>query len=281
MITKIKRRPLGHAPLRSGCVLEGDSLFLSDIHLFEPDDQQTRLVLDLLASIGPGRSAPAGLPQLSGIRHLFFLGDIFEFIDASVAYFRQLWRSFFDALVELKSRGVQIYMIEGNHDFGFESLSHWTAFAGDAGLDFTHSGLQGLLHVRHGDDVVCDRGYLVFREFVKSAPATRLLRLLPAGPAHRFFLKFAKLSREAGSQYALTLPKIQRDVERFLLMHPGAKPELMIIGHIHVHLDTVVNGVRVVAGPDWHNAPSVLLLTADGELQRCFVNPDRTVPLLT
>lgn len=286
-------QPVGLAPLRSGHPIDGDCVFLSDVHLFEPEDEATAVFLSVLQAIGERQG------HFRDVRHVFLVGDVFEFIDGSAPFFRRLWKNVFDALAELRARDIHVYFIEGNHDFGFEHRgpaynaheqpqglspgcpwsSQWATFAGDAGLHFEHPAL-GSLHVRHGDDVVSEPGYLYFRAFVKSAGARRLLRLLPSAPAHRFFLAFAKLSRRAGSGYHLTLAKIHRDVRRFFQRHRDIPLRTMVIGHIHVHLDTIVDGVRVLAGPDWHTAPSYLVIGAGGEVQRLFVDSKRTVPVL-
>ena len=280
---------LGHGPLDGACA------FVSDVHLFDPDDENTHRFLGFLRCVGVGdeHSGDDQAVALAHVRTLFLVGDIFEFIDASVTYFRDLWKDVFAELAQATKRGVRVFFIEGNHDFGFEhgvgssssalvssSLDQkswkamWSAYAGDAGLDFEHE-TAGPLHVRHGDDVVSEPGYRVFRAFVKSSFAARILRCLPAAPAHRFFIGFASVSRRAGSGYSLTLAKIRRDFSAFLALHPEAPPGTVVIGHIHVYLDAVVDGTRVIAGPDWYTAPSYLLLRADGVFERVFLDPDR------
>lgn len=281
------RRPWGVAPRKTGdALLASDCLFVSDVHLFKPEDANTRLLIDLIGRLASDDG------ELGAVRHLFLVGDIFEFIDASSSYFRMMWCSLFEALAELRDRGANVYFIEGNHDFGFGAeigqridgaragwSQGWATFAGDAGLDFEHPAL-GPLHVRHGDDVVTEHGYLLFRAFVKSRIAGRILRLVPSAPAHHFFLGLARLSRRAGSGYDLALDKIHRDVKRFLACHPELRLGTLIIGHIHVYLDTCVGDTRVLSGPDWHTAPSYLLLTKEGLFSRKFLDPARTVPVL-
>ena len=262
---------LGQAQVVHLGKIEGNCVFFSDVHLMQPFDFHTAHFLKVLMEAG------------NSAQHVFLLGDVFEFIDASQRFFRKLWKPVFDTLTELRNQGVHVYFLEGNHDFGFE-LSHrrefkkteswlrsWSTFAADAAFEFEHPG-AGLVHVRHGDDVVTHDAYLRFRHFAKSFPAQFALSLLPALPIHLFFLWFSKKSRRRGEAYVLTSQKLLLDFEVFLQTRHFRKPNVLIVGHIHVLGDGYVKGVRTLSGPDWHTAPSILELAADGKITRRFLN---------
>lgn len=281
----------GQAPLGEGGLLSGDALFLSDVHLVDPRDVQTKMFLNFLQSIGGTSGVNSGRSQsvsFERVQHVFLLGDIFEFIDASSEFFRELWRDVFDVLGLLRARGVHVYFVEGNHDFGFEYvrqrdlqtvsksatdawLQRWAAFVGDVGLEFEHPAL-GRVHIRHGDDVVAPKEYLYFRGFVKSRLAGFLLRRVPSRASHYFFIWLAKMSRKRGGSYALSFEKVRDDVLQFVSQGMFSRPDVFIIGHIHVFIDAKINGMRTLSGPDWYQAPSYLLLTQDGSIRRVFLD---------
>ena len=248
------------------------------------------MFLNFLRTIRSDASKDAPLGQ---VRHVFLLGDIFEFIDASSPFFRELWKEVFAVLGMLQSRGVLVYFVEGNHDFGFEYvrqlaletesardsslwLKQWATFVGDVGLQFDHPAL-GRVHVRHGDDVVAPQEYLYFRGFVKSRFAGFLLRRVPSQASHTFFLWLAKKSRKRGDAYELPLEKVRDDVMRFVSDEEFPLPDVLIIGHIHVFVDTKINSMRMLSGPDWYQAPSYLMVAQDGSIGRFFLDDRKRV----
>ena len=251
----------GHSQVVHLGKIAGDCLVFSDVHLMDPADQHTQNFIEALLLYG------------KQVHHVFLLGDIFEFIDASRSYFRELWRPVFQALEELKASGVAVYFSEGNHDFGFELsyrrerkwqnswLVQWASYAGDSAFEFEHDAF-GKVHLRHGDDVVTSQSYLRFRAVVKSFVAQFLLGLLPPAPMHVFFLWLARQSRKRGENYCLTKQKLLADVTRFIENGHFEKPDVLILGHIHVYADGPIHGVQTLSGPDWHTAASVLLLKA-------------------
>jgi UDP-2,3-diacylglucosamine pyrophosphatase LpxH len=289
-----RSRRLGRAPLGDGGTLHGDALFVSDVHLVDPGDAQTVLFLNFLRTIRSDTSQDARLGQ---VRHVFLLGDIFEFIDAASPFFRTLWKEVFEVLGMLHRRGVLVYFVEGNHDFGFEYvrqrefhavsshestlwLKQWATFVGDVGLQFHHPAL-GRVHVRHGDDVVAAQEYLYFRGFVKSRLAGFLLRRVPSQASHQFFLWLAKKSRKRGDAYELPFEKVRDDVLRFVSDGEFPLPDVLIIGHIHVFIDTKINGMRMLSGPDWYQSPSYLMVAQDGSIGRYFLDDRKRVEPLS
>jgi hypothetical protein len=131
------------------------------------------------------------------------------------------------------------------------------------------------VHVRHGDDVVAAQEYLYFRGFVKSRFAGFLLRRVPSQASHIFFLWLAKKSRKRGDAYELPLEKVREDALRFVSDGEFPLPDVLSIGHIHVFVDTRINGMRMLAGPDWYQAPSYLLVSQDGSIGRIFLDDSK------
>ena len=80
----------------------------SDIHLRDNKDKNYQLLLNKLN-------------ELQDVDSVFFIGDIFDFIYSGNSFFYQHWIAFFEACKNLKkNRNINVYFIEGNHDFGFE-----------------------------------------------------------------------------------------------------------------------------------------------------------------
>ena len=52
------------------------------------------------------------------------------------------------------------------------------------------------------------------------------------------------------------------------------KPALLVLGHVHVNVDAAFEGVRVLAGPDWFQAPHMTIVSADGGCERLWLTPD-------
>lgn len=238
-------------------------IVFSDVHLREPDDKLTENFISTLES----------LPQTDAV---FLLGDIFDFIAASSPYFFKLWGSVFQAFKNLKERGVQVFFIEGNHDFGFEYfkcdfLNECFTNYGDFIIEISHKEL-GVIHLRHGDDVVCKPNYLKFRRLVKNKFFQWIASFLIPGFFMQFiFSRYAKLSRKKDVYRSLP--------EDFLLsclnstIAKYSHISVLIIGHIHILRDcTINNNVRFLVGPDWFSQPSYLIYNIKLEFKREFVS---------
>lgn len=260
----------GEAPLVDLGRLAGTCAFISDVHLEEPDAELTRFFLQSIQEL------------VGKVDHLFLVGDLFEFIDVGGRFFRDYWTDFFAVLRNLKENGMQIYFVEGNHDFGFAAvarrawLAEWSHAAQDACFRFLHPH-AGVLHVRHGDDVVTTPAYLKFRYLVKSSWCQWPLRLIPGRWMHRLCIWFAQKSRARGNYRPLPRSKLVADLQRYASRSTDF--DALVIGHIHVHTDARNVGARAVSffsGPDWHTSPSYLLLQHDGTFERVFLQASPT-----
>ena len=90
-------------------------VIISDVHLREPENHITKLFIETLDKFILEKKN-----KTSEIEAIFLLGDIFDFITVSKSFFIKLWKNVFNKFHEIKSLGISIYFIEGNHDFGFE-----------------------------------------------------------------------------------------------------------------------------------------------------------------
>lgn len=232
---------------------------ISDVHLRDPNDELTKLFISTLNSFQNKET-------------VFLLGDIFDFIGVFGPYFFNLWIHVFQACKALKARGSRIYFVEGNHDFGFEHfkspfLNECFSDYGDFIIEYTHPQL-GLVHLRHGDDVVCSPDYLKFRNLVKSKFFQLFTGFLFPGWLMQFiFSRYAKFSRKKDVYRKLPedflLFCIQKVIEKYPSIH------VLIIGHVHIVRDILINNkVRFLVGSDWLSQPNVLVCNEKGQLNR-------------
>lgn len=145
--------------------------FISDVHLgygaVAEDRAREALLVKLLRRIGDDAA------------HLFIVGDLF---DAWFDYRRVIPRNHIRTLAtlaELRSRGLQITYLMGNHDFG-----HATFFRDDLGIepfggDIDVSIGKKRFYVAHGDGKAHnDNGYLRLRAVLRNKAIQALYRLL-------------------------------------------------------------------------------------------------------
>lgn len=241
---------------------------VSDVHMRTPDDARTRAFVDYVR-------------MLRGVDALVCLGDMFDFVYAGDAFYVKHWKEVFDAFAQLQERGMKVVFVEGNHDFGFEHDLHPTLescffVAADAVIRMTHPAL-GAVVLRHGDDVVCPPHYHAFRRVVKSRAFQRAASVVPGRVTNGLFASYARFSRTRDDYRTLDTTFLRRCVDEYVegLRAEGRPAGLLVIGHVHMHLDFDAKATRVVAGPDWFVAPSVLEIGAEGTLSRTFLGEAR------
>jgi UDP-2,3-diacylglucosamine hydrolase len=233
---------------------------LSDVHLRNPHDQNTSLFIETLR-------------KLQGVEAVFLLGDIFDFIFVPKLFYVKYWHNVFESLTKLKESGTKIFFIEGNHDFGFEhffpkELKDAFSHVGDAEFTISHP-FYGKIALRHGDDIVCPQSYLWFRKLVKSKMFQRAVKMIPGRAMHVFFSSYALLSRKADKYNRLTTDFLSKTVVSYLTPLASDKiPAVLILGHIHVYVDSFLGKTKIIAGPDWLTCPSVLYCDSLGNFRR-------------
>ncbi|MES2615043.1 MAG: metallophosphoesterase [Bdellovibrionota bacterium] len=238
-------------------------IVISDVHLRDPNDNLTNLFISTLNS-------------LSNTEAIFLLGDIFDFVAVKSNFFFKLWKNVFQALQNLKEKGVQVYFIEGNHDFGFEHfkspfLNNCFNAYGDFIIEFQHPQL-GLIHLRHGDDIICKPSYLKFRSFVKNKYFQHMISWLVCGRLmHFIFSRYAKISRKKDAYRTLSETFLNSCLN--LTINKYSNINVLIIGHIHILRDFMIdNRVRFLVGPDWMSQPSYLIYNSNMGFERKFIH---------
>ncbi|MBX9704520.1 MAG: metallophosphoesterase [Silvanigrellaceae bacterium] len=241
-------------------------IVISDVHLRHPEDPLSILFLKTLYSF-----------ESKSIDAVFLLGDIFDFISVSNDYFIKKWVSIFNCFATLRAKGIAVYFIEGNHDFGFEHFlrkreNNYFNDCGDMIITFRHSKL-GCVSLRHGDDIICPASYLPFRRLVKSKFFQKMAELLvPAKCADFIFSKYASLSRKKDKYRKLTFEFLSSCLKSFLFHQQKTKQmNVLIIGHIHICLLTKILKTKIIASPDWFTSPNYLLCDENGDIHRIYL----------
>jgi UDP-2,3-diacylglucosamine hydrolase len=248
-------------------------IVISDVHLRDPNDDITKIFINTLDKLIHEKKE-----NITKIDALFLLGDIFDFITVSKNFFLNLWKEVFNKFLELRTEGVSIYFIEGNHDFGFEhfhskKLDQYFTDYGDFIIEFNHHKM-GTVVLRHGDNVVCAPTYHKPRAFFKSYLFQKIANLFFAGwMMHFICTRYAKKSRDRGEYNALQASFLSQCIENYLNSYKDTfrkNLNTLFIGHIHVLIDTVFKNTHFLVGPDWFLAPSYLVCSKDGMTNRIF-----------
>ena len=242
---------------------------LSDLHLRSPSDPRSQTLLAYLDGVLARQDQPQSQAQ-SQPQALFLLGDIFDFIYFPSSFHREFWKEVLIKFHQIKDSGIKIYFVEGNHDFGFEltleTNRYFTAGA-DFVCRFAHPKL-GEVMLRHGDDVVCPPSYLWFRRLVKNSFFQRITALVPGRITYFLFSRYASLSRTK-DKYRTLDPKFFTRCVNAQLTKETDETKIAVFGHVHVFVDQVLDqNTRVLVGPDWFAAPSILKIEKSGECRR-------------
>jgi UDP-2,3-diacylglucosamine hydrolase len=197
--------------------------FLSDAHLgAEPMEREA------------GRQARLHefLTDLRGrASALFIVGDLFDFW---IEYSTAIPRRYFETLAvlrELKRAGVDLHVLNGNHDFWFGD------FLSDELGAMTHAGpialeLQGRrIWLHHGDGLVGgDLGYRILRRVIRHPAAVRLYQLLHPDLGIPLARTFSRLSRDSRERRPLDGERLWREVARPRFAEGF---DTVMVGHFH------------------------------------------------
>ena len=223
-------------------------LFASDLHLEPGRPDITRQFLDFLAGPAAGASA------------LYLLGDLFEaWLGDDVP--DPLGAEVANALSALASRGVAVYVMQGNRDFllgdGFCARAGATLLPDPVVV----SHAFGRVRLTHGDALcTADADYQRLRSLVRNPEVQRAFLSLPASARRALATEARAGSRAHLAEAGQYITDVDPPAVEAVLRESGV--EVLLHGHTHrpaIHaLD--VDGrrcTRIVLG-DWHGAGSYL-----------------------
>jgi predicted phosphodiesterase len=209
------------------------ALVVSDIHIKDQYDQSVRPLLALLESIAAKTD------------NLILLGDIFDFCFGRPRYFKQKFAFFEQALKNL-GPDLNIYFVEGNHEFHIGDLG-WN-------IDFQTSNELILDGVKfcHGDHFAPEALYHLFKGFIKSRPLYYLAYLIPPKLLDAYAVTHAKISRALDQDF---------DHQRIIdcAFNWLGEYKLGVFGHYHVPYFLKRNDQAIAALDCWEQ-PNCLLI---------------------
>lgn len=188
----------------------------------------------------------AGLEDSS---HLYLLGDLFDFWFDYPNFMPKLHMEVLYALRRAMDRGVEVVFVGGNHDAWCESFFEQTLGVPvvPSGDVVEHQGLRLRLH--HGDGLLTgDRGYKVFRAFVRHPVPIFLARCLHPELLHAFAMWLSRRSRALDRDTADDIIGFMRKYGR---AHSHADVDHLVIGHVHTPTQLPFDGWTMTCLGDW------------------------------
>lgn len=196
------------------------------------------------------------------ISHLVIAGDLFEFW---FEYNDYICRNHFDlyfVLHDLVKSGVEVHLLQGNHDFAYERF-----FPQTLGVQVHRQlilDVQGKkILCRHGDGVAkSDVGYRILRKILDFPLNRKLFKLVHPDWGMALARFVGRSSRKAGESRPI---KMEEYLEWANKAMKKSGCECCVIGHHHISgIWPVENGVVASAG-DWMKKLTYIQMEA-GEL---------------
>lgn len=200
--------------------LRGQLVLASDVHMQRVDDERGQLLIDLIRRIDASHT------------EVFLLnGDIFDFCFGQSPYYRIKFQALGKALEDLAAAGTRVVFVEGNHEFWMDAIG-WRGVEIVKDKDLLLTFKDGArIRITHGDQIIHDPWYAIFRRFVKSRFAASLARLVPGRWLDAYTLKHAQVSRAQDKYRTL---HHQRILGAFADWLNEGSVDHGVIGHFHV-----------------------------------------------
>lgn len=220
--------------------------FFSDVHLgfFDRNKETERegMLVAFLESIS------------HNCEKLFIVGDLFDFwFDYKTVIPRHFFRTI-STLHKLKTLGVEIFYIMGNHDFG-----HYNFFEMELGIPIIPNDLEIVLSgkkflISHGDGKIPnDYGYLVLKKILRNRLAQKLYRLIH--PDLGIWLA-SRSSQKSRSYTQNRNPIVPDPLFEFAKAKIEEGYEFVVMGHTHQANCINYQGGTYVNLGDWFNDPT-------------------------
>lgn len=203
--------------------------FISDIHLKSQKERNGEKLLRFLHFI-------ENEAQNEKI-HLFFLGDIFDFWVSDHQVFQRTFSNIIEICLRLKSKNVELYFFEGNHDLHLANF--WNKKMGFQVFTEPHYFNFDNFTIRceHGDLInIHDEAYKKFRKFVRHPIIEFLGHHLPG-----FFWNWLGHRLSQHSSKSSRVYRVEHNVEMVKMIRAHAqrsyneKPfQYIITGHMHI-----------------------------------------------
>ncbi len=214
---------------------------LSDIHIKEIGDDGYRCLISFL-----------GNPLTQTATHIALLGDIFDLMAGDHEQYIKRWQEIFEKLRLLCSKGVVVYVAEGNHDMHLTKLfervrASWGVEAGHR-LQVIQDykiieGLNKKIYLSHGDEFnQLDLAYLKYKKIIKNNFFKFVANFIMPLSVLDYVGKIASKKSRAYGERTYNEDDVRQKFRNGLggLVPPNVN--IVIGGHSHVKDDIVVGG---------------------------------------
>jgi UDP-2,3-diacylglucosamine hydrolase len=227
----------------------------SDVHVRTETDERYLLLCQLVELAAEKKT-----------KTLVLNGDIFDFFFGWGSYFQNKYSRLLHGLDKLAASGALVWFVEGNHEFGMDSVqkkfrfdvvpSHGRVWMSPQGKKFL---------IAHGDLLQKDFKYELFRALIRSWLVSFVAFCVPQWLLDQFTLWFATTSRKKDKYRVLRHELIGSCAKQQLVAAGG---DVIIFGHFHHPYDEDLgDGKRMLSVSSW-DEPSCLVVTEDGSISR-------------
>lgn len=194
-------------------------IVLSDLHLWGNDDPLYRALLKFMDE------------QLNPGDKFFIVGDLFDLFIGSKAIFTSRFKDLIEKIKSLGSKDVEVFYIEGNHDFHLENIFDDCPNV-KIYSDLIHYDWDGKkLLFCHGDKINWkDIGYQLFRFTTRSLFLQCLIEIAPGALVDRIGQTMSKASR--GYHYE-TNNETVRMFRNYACDQISQGYDIVVMGHSH------------------------------------------------
>lgn len=194
------------------------AIFLSDAHLYDSEEDGYKNLLGFFNSLG------------DDIDSLFVVGDFFDFWFCREDKVYPDFRVIIDKLLELKAKGLNISLFEGNHDFFLGN--YFDKYGIKVYPDEAEVDIDGWkLFVAHGDLVdTSNTRYLFLRRLLRSRVFCLLQKVLPCP----VLWKISKISSSISKEHLAKPPEgMTGRMKAFSEVKFEDGFDAVILGHCH------------------------------------------------
>lgn len=238
--------------------MQGNTLFISDLHLCESRPHITSAFLVWLAEVATKADA------------LYILGDFFEYWAGDDAMFDDFHRPIIQALHQLTQTHTPIYLMHGNRDFLIRD-----EFSKATGVQLLNDPTLTQIYDKHvllsHGDALCtdDVQYIAFRAQVRQ-PAWQASFLSQPLAQRKVFIQQAREKSEQAKSTKMAEIMDVNIASLNSLLREYDYPPVLIHGHTHRpmrHEHRLDDHLceRYVLG-DWYEQGSYLKLCSDGSI---------------
>jgi len=201
---------------------------ISDCHIYGPEDALYSSLLRLIAQMTK-LSRPA----------LVLAGDIFDVWVGDKQVYQQRYLDFLRALFSARDQGLEIFYIQGNHDFLIQMIPGLSKTITIADSEVALQLGEKKLFIAHGDLIdPRDYRYRILRFAFRSFFNRGLVRVLPGSVVDQIGQSSSRYGRDAAENRRGEIPLSRVKETRALFRNFAAEKiregfDVVVLGHCH------------------------------------------------